>query len=548
MVTQQLNGVSPPGGKDASRAALDFVHGELVRGTNDASSLDHLLKRLTKAFGATASGLGEIQAGSLVPSCCTGHDASDATVSLPFAANAATSTELEQGPGAVLLAGLAGEHIAAARVGLQGQLIRFIWIARSAGLPKWTNGEIAALELAALCLARTFAGNDKPRWAKQAQRLDRQRILDLTAQVTRRLAHDFGNILTGILGFSELALGQNVANNSALHSYISEVNKAANAGAMFTHQLRLLSRRQAGTTGTTPLGDFLPDELRRFQTLWGTSCSLRLENEETLPSVPLGAEPLRHILQALLENAREAVSQVTRPGVVIQVRQACLTAEDCADFYGNVLPGPHVDIRVVDNGPGPSAEAARHLFREPFFTTKPHKRGFGLTLVYGLLTAHRGGIDLHAGLHGGAVARMVLPVTDAPIKTKVLVVDDDPLILQFVCTTLLGAGYDVQRATTVAEACQNYAARVPDLVVSDLAMPNENGIDLARRLLNENAKVRLLFMSGHSPTEYAGDECVSHFQFLAKPFRPDGLLRAVREALGRAPVSCEELLLSPSPA
>jgi CheY-like chemotaxis protein len=199
------------------------------------------------------------------------------------------------------------------------------------------------------------------------------------------------------------------------------------------------------------------------------------------------------------------------------------------------------------------------LFAEPFYTGKARRRGFGLAVAYGLLSAHHGGLSIANGPRGGAVARILLPVAavatglgqagardhqaatpdqrPAAHDEKVLVVDDDPMILQFVSTTLEEAGYRVLAVASADEAVDRYAAAGPDpfrLVLSDVVMPRGSGVDLARRLLNHDANARILFMSGQVSPDFARQDFAEHeFDLLSKPFRPEGLLRAVRGALDR---------------
>lgn len=535
---------------DASRSALDFIHRQLMLGADRSQGLDGFLRELSGAFAATGAGLGTLQSGQPILTYRVDSTRGNDKLLVPWNLDGGLLARLQPGLPGATVTGAAGEALLVASWGDGVNRAGLLWLERPANA-NWSAGEAAALGLAGQALGQLLgsANAEPPRWCEQLDRLDRQRTLFLVAQVTRRLAHDFGNVLTGILGFSELALGQQVPKNSLLHTYMTEAHKAASAGALFTHQLRLLSRRQAGTTGASHLGVFLADEEKRHRALWGTMCALAVNVEANLPVVPLDTEPLRHALGALLENAHDAVAETPRANVTVSARRVNLTAEECADLYGDLRPGAHVEIRVADNGPGLSAETARRLFADPFYSSKPHKRGFGLTLAYGVLSAYRGGLDLQAGPHGGTVARMLLPVAEISGATKVLVVDDDPLILQFVCTTLVEAGYQVEKASSAADAFRTYASTAPDLVVSDLAMPHENGIDLARRLLHRDANVRLLFMSGHSPNDFAApDLCVRNFQFLLKPFPPGGLLKAVREALNRDPRAVTETVAVPTGA
>jgi CheY-like chemotaxis protein len=209
-----------------------------------------------------------------------------------------------------------------------------------------------------------------------------------------------------------------------------------------------------------------------------------------------------------------------------------------------------VEVQVADTGNGFSAEVREHLFAEPFFSTKPRHRGLGLAVVYGILRCYHGGLAIENGLRGGGVVRLYFPVSVKDVEfapttptaasepaDRVLVVDDDPMVLQLVCATLQQAGYRVQSASGGAEALATYAGAGQTgfgLVLSDVVMPRISGIDLARQLLSQDANVNVLFMSGQVTADFAPADCFpGRFELLLKPFRPEGLLRAVRKALLR---------------
>src|SRR5207248_4048778 len=135
------------------------------------------------------------------------------------------------------------------------------------------------------------------------------------------------------------------------------------------------------------------------------------------------------------------------PGAIsVSARTIELNEADCRDLFGDLRPGPHVEVTVADTGAGLSPDAQRRLFAEPFFSTKPRRRGFGLATAYGVLHAHRGGLRLHPGEERGVVARVVLPAGHAvpapavlPSATiepsggeRLLVVDDEAEVLSFV--------------------------------------------------------------------------------------------------------------------
>jgi len=112
-------------------------------------------------------------------------------------------------------------------------------------------------------------------------------------------------------------------------------------------------------------------------------------------------------LAILLDNACEAISGA---GVIdVSARRVQVNAWQAGKLFGDVQPGPHLEIRVADNGSGLTPEAQRQLFAEPFFSTKPRKRGLGLAMAYGILSAHRSGLELLPRPEGGTIARLVVP-------------------------------------------------------------------------------------------------------------------------------------------
>lgn len=533
----------------AGRRPLDLVFRLLSASDDDPTGLEALAADLAVAFDATAAGLASLDGGSTVVRVRAGSAAGDSPrrpwdddPDLPDRARAAPAALCvpRAGGGSLLLT------VAAAR-GESGWLV---WVENS-NRAEWEPPLPAALTLVGQALARRMTPEGfRPRWAEQLDRIARQQRLEGAASVARRLAHDFGNILTGILGFSELSLTQSVTPDSALHRYLMEVYRGAQAGATFTHQLRLFSRRHPVSPRPCAVSAVLRDEEVRVRLLWGES-PFRLALPDELPAVAIDADHLRQVMATLLDNARDAAGPAGN--VVCSARLTRLTSDDCLDYYGDARPGEHVEIVVADDGPGLPPDVRRRLFAEPFFSTKPRRRGLGLATVYGIVHAHRGGIRLTGGPQGGTHALVTLPVAEAvaappeavggaespPPGEKVLVVDDDPRVLQFVAATLERAGYRVHAVGCAEEAIERYNSARSDpfrLVLSDVLMPEVNGVDLARRLRGIDPDVRVLFMSGHVGPDFPRQELEGwQFELLPKPFRVEGLLRAVRGALDRAP-------------
>jgi signal transduction histidine kinase/CheY-like chemotaxis protein len=529
-----------------SRSALDFVHGLLLRPSADHPTLGGLLQELAGAFAAPAAGLVGLPDGR---SICfpEGHRAS----SWPWQDDPSLLDRAREAPGAAIVERPSGSLLVTTLTAGDGSAW-VLWVESHPGR-SWGEAEAGALALAGHVLGRWVVGEGRPRWAEQLDRAARQERLETAASVTRRLAHDFGNVLTGILGFTELALAQQVPSNTPLHTYLNEVYRSAQTGAQFTHQLRLFSRRQSATSRWCQLSAVLAEQEARLFSARDSGLNLRLDVPADLPPVALDSEHLHGVLTALLDNAREAL---VGPGSIsVSARLTEVSESECQDVYGAVRSGPHVEIIIADTGIGLSPDVQRRLFAEPFFTTKPRRRGFGLVVAYGILHAHRGGLRLHPGAEHGVVARVLLPVAPTPLPVppveeavrpseriradRVLVVDDEPEVLGFVTATLERAGFRVDGAAGGEAALDTYFGQMGKgepfrLVLTDVVMPGMNGVELVRRLLKGDPSARVLFMSARVSNDFTQQDFAGHaFEMLPKPFRADSLVKAVRSALDR---------------
>jgi signal transduction histidine kinase/CheY-like chemotaxis protein len=545
---------------DATSSALSTIHNILIRPASDHPGLSGLLGELAGAFKATAGGLSNLPDGRERFRFPAWIEAEPNP--LPWQDDPSLLARAGQAPGAVVIP-RSGSSMLATTVRGQEASGWVLWLEDPARTG-WSDGEAGALALAGHVLSRWLEGESQPRWAEQLDRAARQQRLETAAAVTRRLAHDFGNVLTGILGFTELALAQQVPSNTPLHAYLNEAFRAAQAGAQLTHQLRLFSRRQSSTSRSCPLTAVLSEQEARLFSAREAGVSLRLNVATDLPAVALDPEHLAHVLSALLDNAREAL---VGPGSIsVSARLIELKDADCQDLFGSTRPGPHVEVIIADTGIGLSPDVQRRLFTEPFFTTKPRRRGFGLAITYGILHAHRAGLRLHPGAERGVVARVLLPIVPvtrpfegeqpggarlsefdrAPEGSrssakapgeKILVVDDEPEVLQIVAASLEQGGFRVDALSNGEAALERYFAATSDpyrLVLTDVLMPGLNGVDLVHRLLKRDPGVHVLFMSAQVSADFTQQDFANYtFELVPKPFRPDHLLRMVRAAIDR---------------
>ncbi len=284
-----------------------------------------------------------------------------------------------------------------------------LWAEKTAGQP-WADAERAYLALTARTIERSPALTAVAGSVIDPDRLY-QRLGD-AAVIAGRMAHDFDNLLQGIIGFSDLAVPLLLPGSQAA-SFVGEIGKVGQRGIVFTQQLHHLSR--SGQVKPNPASVSLAvtkEELRLKQAI---PVGVRIEKDisTALPTVAVEAGPLQSVIGHLLENAIEACPQ---GGVVrVTARSVELTDADARTYLGRVGVGGYLQITVSDTGPGIKPEVRRRLFVEPFFTTKVRHRGLGLAIAYRVLCSHRGGIQIEPvpSPGTGTQVRVVLPLAAA---------------------------------------------------------------------------------------------------------------------------------------
>jgi signal transduction histidine kinase len=373
--------------------------------TSDPTGLDALLVGWAKACGWKGAGFVWPADGPTVLKTAHPGETGPVAAELTEAAR-----HLRAGEPTVLWVtpGTAGRVYAA--VHLAGRPMGLVWADRPAGQP-WSEADRAYLVLTARAMEHSPVVAAATGPLIDPERLA-QRLADASV-IAGRMAHDFDNILTGIMGFADLA-GPMLAAGSQPAGFVAEIGKVGQRGIQFTQQLHQLSRggQVKPTPGSVPAA-VAKEEVRLRPTL-PTGVRLTKDLPPTLPAVAIETGPLQTVLGHLIANAAEACP----PGGLVSVsaRAVELTEADAREFLGRVAVGGHLEVAVSDTGTGIKPEVRRRLFAEPFFTTKVRHRGLGLAIAYRILCAHRGGIQVNAvpPPGTGTQARVVLPLASRP--------------------------------------------------------------------------------------------------------------------------------------
>ena len=385
----------------------------------------------------------------------------------------------------------------------------------------------------------------------EAQFLQAQKMESI-GRLASGVAHDFNNLLTAISGHAAFARDALPPEHPARQD-VEHVLKGTRRAALLTRQLLAFSRRHSTPPHAVNLNDLILDMAEMLGHLIGEDIELATELGANLGAVRVDPNQIEQAVINLALNARDAM-----PGgghLTIRTANVEMGQADAGRFPG-VAPGRYVALSVCDTGPGLSDEARAHLF-EPFFTTKELGKGTGLGLatVLGIVRQHQGHILTESAPGQGATFTIYLPrVEDAPELTPaaghdaagplpggsewVLVVEDDPDVRSWTAQALRGLGYRVLEAASGSEALallERQAHLRPDLLVTDVVMPQMSGKALADHLQASDPALPVLFISGYATGAIAerGAANGSH-AFLAKPFTQAALARQVRELLDGA--------------
>jgi len=389
---------------------------------------------------------------------------------------------------------------------------------------------------------------ERQRMLEQFQQAER---LSAMARLAGGVAHDFNNLLTVILGCSEILL-RRIDAGDPLVTEVEAIQRAGHRAAALTSQLLAIGHRQVGQPGVVDPDSIVRSMEPMLVRVMGEDVQLELVPPDPGGRILVDPAEIERAVLNLAINARDAMPKGGR--LVIRTR-----------VVGADLPAPQriVALAVSDTGTGMDEETAEHCF-EPFYTTKGLAKGTGLGLaaVHAMVTQAGGQVSLDTAPGRGTTITLWFPAVDdeegafdddsvEPDSTGgdelVLVVEDEDELRRLAVRELEELGYLVLAAANGVEALQvaRSLERPVDLLVTDVVMPEMNGVELAESLVDLWPELAVLFMSGHldegamerHPLDPDAD-------LLPKPFTPDQLGRRARHALDRAAASRKTRVLN----
>jgi two-component system cell cycle sensor histidine kinase/response regulator CckA len=371
---------------------------------------------------------------------------------------------------------------------------------------------------------------------RQAQKME------AVGRLAGGVAHDFNNMLSVIIGYSDLSVDM-VAADSPLKKHLAQIKQASERAAMLTRQLLAFSRQQVNFPRILDLNALVENLTTMLLRMIGEQVSLSFR-----PTIPIGsikADPgqIEQILMNLVVNARDAMPSGGQ--IIIETGHADLDEHYVSRNVGSHI-GEHVVLAVCDTGCGIDDDIKSKIF-EPFFTTKGLGQGTGLGLatVYGIVTQSKGSICVDSRPGKGTRFTIYFPrvaakaedlqesheLKELPLGSEtILVVDDDDAVRKVTASLLSNAGYRIIEANSAEKAMEIITGSGAgiDLLLTDLVMFGQSGLELFEQARVLCPNLRSLFMSG-----YTGDlvdlqsGLISERAFLAKPFARAPLLKRV---------------------
>ena len=358
------------------------------------------------------------------------------------------------------------------------------------------------------------------------QALVQSQKLDAIGQLTGGVAHDFNNLLMAVMGSLEL-LRKRLPPDPKAQVLLANAMQGAQRGAALTQRMLAFARKQELKVEAVDVAALVAGISGLIERSIGPSVELRVAAPHGLPPVLTDANQLENALLNLAVNARDAMPD---GGAVTIAAEAVEAAEGGA--IG--LPrGGYVRLVVTDEGVGMDEDTLRRAM-EPFFTTKGVGKGtgLGLPMVHGLAEQSGGRLVLHSRPGEGTRIELWLPQAeagdvprDAPAPRHehgkegrvltILAVDDDELVLTNTAAMLEDLGHRVQTAGSAAQALTVLARSKPDLVITDYAMPQMNGLDLAREIKARRPELPVILATGFAELPPGAGEDLPR---LAKPY------------------------------
>lgn len=358
------------------------------------------------------------------------------------------------------------------------------------------------------------------------------------------VAHDFNNILQGILGHAELLRDFGDLEKEDRKQRLDSIISGADTAGILCRQLLLYTGKGFEHKEVFDLRSTLNEVIDILRPTHSGAIRISLHVPELPTLVYGGRSQLGQVFLNLLRNAIDALGKSGNIIVTVALQHGAdkESSRNVTGTESELGDTGYFRITVQDDGPGISDDIQPHIF-DPFFTTKPDGQGLGLAAVSGILKDHKGSIRVESAKNQGASFIVLIPQSRQQADTatkpemkapkgrkRILLVDDEPEILNVASTMLRKAGYEVTEATNGIHALEVIASNDQefDMMITDIRMPELDGVELARSLAKSRPEMPVILSTGYAdlstrltPTESA------RYTVIRKPYRTRDLVEVV---------------------
>ena len=359
------------------------------------------------------------------------------------------------------------------------------------------------------------------------------------------IAHDFNNILQAIRGYADMSMDE-VPPKSQAYADLQEVMKATNRGKKIVQKILAFSRREAHEPRPLRIHPILREALNLLRATLPTTIDLRQELKRECGTVLGDSGQIHQVVMNLCTNSFQAMRK--NGGLLMVSLEKVVSDDEFLQSHPKLNEQEYVQLTVSDSGEGMDQTTMARIF-EPFFTTKNvgEGTGLGLSVVHGIVTSHKGDVTVESEPGQGATFRVYLPVIESAAEKarksagriaggheRILLVDDDRVVISVIKRLLDRSGYDVTTRSGGVESLETFRGHPDDfdLVITDQTMPKMTGMKLAGELLNIRPDLPIILISGF------GDEVTEKSarargikEFILKPVSREDLSKAVRRVI-----------------
>ncbi len=372
--------------------------------------------------------------------------------------------------------------------------------------------------------------------------LKRTRI-ESTAALAAGIAHDFNNLMVGIMGNAEF-LKNKFSENPEYAILLENILKSAEKSSDLAQQLLAYARGGKYNPEIMNINDSVKEMVLLKKGFKEGNIQFLCDLKPDLWNIKADKSQIDQVIMNLLLNSVESIENI---GMVKIKTENILVDDKLLPLLSWLRKGRYIVISVEDNGCGMAPEVLGKIF-EPFYSTKMKGRGLGLSAVYGIVKNHGGQINVSSRLNEGTIFEVYLPALEDDInielknlksdkksyKETILVIDDEPVVLNILEKILFKIGYNVFLASNGSDAIhliKSYPEKI-DLVILDMEMPGLNGKETFFMIKNIRPEIKFIICSGYD-LDSRSQEIINAgaFCFVQKPFRAEMISKKIREAL-----------------